>query len=228
MPTTQELLEAAREKTRLERERDALDAAIYSARRSSDDTAADFEERRSWVQDRIEVLQDLIDSGYPGTEGLMGLGSFNVERYKLRRWQAHKEHMQECFDDNERFMEEMSDLDSAVAKQAALGSFRHRLKDIARVCTNDPHADFWLQRRGDRHRVGRPMRSYKLVSGRIEEIGICVSRPKIVAPAYLYAFFEVLWRKGYWEMHSSGTLQLQHIRTSDVKNVVVTYNAIEP
>ncbi len=227
MPLTiAEMLEAAREKVRLEAERARIDAAIAGARRSTPDDVPDFMVRRNALQARIEELEQAINDVYPGFGGLGA--SFNVERYKLRRAREHRDHMRECFEDNERFIRDMDALDSAVAEQAARGGFSHRLKDIARICVNDPHADFWLQRRGDSHRVGRPMDSYKLVSGKIEEIGICVSRPNIVAPAYLRAFFEVLWRKGYWERYSYGTLQLQHIRVSDVRNVVVTYNAIEP
>jgi hypothetical protein len=147
---------------------------------------------------------------------------FNIESYRLRRLREHARRMRECVEEDQAFRLGMDDLDSAVAAQAERGSFRTKLKYLARINVNDPHADFWLQRRGSETRVGRPMTRYKRVAGKIEEIGITVTRPDVVAPTYLYAYLDALWRSGYWSYHSSGTLQLQHIRISDVGNVEVS------
>jgi hypothetical protein len=138
----------------------------------------------------------------------------------------------------EKYRGIVSDLDAfreALIEQAELGPFSARLSDIAGVCVNNPEASFWLQRRGSEKNVGRPVLAFKNVSQggkytstprpeRGEDIGICLRRPDIVSEKYLRFWFEMLWRKGFWQMHNYGTMQLRHIRISDARDLVVTFN----
>jgi hypothetical protein len=125
----------------------------------------------------------------------------------------------------------------ALIEQAELGPFAERLTNIAGVCVNNPDASFWLQRRGTPGNVGRPALAFKRVAQggkydaygelkaeRGEDIGICLRRPDIVSAKYLRFWFEMLWRKGFWQQHNYGTLMLKHIRISDARDLVVTFN----
>jgi len=139
----------------------------------------------------------------------------------------------------EKYRGIVSDLDAfreALEEQAELGPFAERLTDIAGVCVNNPDASFWLQRRGTQGNVGRPVLAFKRVAQggkydaygelkaeRGEDIGICLRRPDIVSAKYLRFWFEMLWRKGFWQQHNYGTLPLRHIRISDARELVVTF-----
>ena len=97
-------------------------------------------------------------------------------------------------------------------------------KDILKadfvVKTNWPEADFWLQKRGSEQNVGKPMRKFSKVQGQYN-IGIKV--PKGMNKEYVYAQLAALFRKGYWQTHSYGTLNLQHIRVDDVKKILQSF-----
>tara|TARA_R100001377_G_scaffold85135_1_gene70454 strand:- start:304 stop:771 length:468 start_codon:yes stop_codon:yes gene_type:complete len=86
--------------------------------------------------------------------------------------------------------------------------------------TNWPEADFWLQKRGSEQNVGKPLRKFGKVQGKYN-IGIKV--PKGMNKEYVYAQLAALFRKGYWQTHSYGTLNLQHIRVDDVKKILETF-----
>lgn len=88
------------------------------------------------------------------------------------------------------------------------------------VKTNFPDADFWLQTRGSEQNVGKPLKQFEKVQGKYN-IGIKVSEE--VNKEYFYSWLANLFRKGYWKLNSYGSLPLQHIRTSDVKKVLETY-----
>ena len=163
-------------------------------------------------------------------------------RFRLLKARRHHKMMKWCAEQRREYEDVIAEFDKAVEQQEAIGLLNVRLGDIARICVNDPRADFWLQRRGSEERVGRPIDKAEYIkqgqdwgkdwsgSGadkpqRIEEIGICVVKPDVVAVAYLKAFMEMLWLSGYWRNLSYGMLQLKHIRTRDVKDVNVTFNA---
>ena len=88
------------------------------------------------------------------------------------------------------------------------------------VKTNYPEADFWLQKRGSEQNVGKPMRKFSKIQGQYN-IGIKV--PEGMNKEYVYAQLAALFRKGYWERHSYGTLNLQHIRIDDVKKILESF-----
>jgi hypothetical protein len=152
------------------------------------------------------------------------------DAYRSLIMSRHLKVMQWCQEENKTFQDVLKKFDAAVSQQSKLGPFKVQLGGVARICLNNPDADFWLQRRGNIERVGRPMREATPVKQgwgepeRIEEIGICVTQPDVVAPAYLFAFMEMLWLRGYWQRYARGTLQLQNIIIRDVKAVVVTFD----
>lgn len=86
MPTTTELLEAARKKQRLEQRLVDIDRAIETARRYTPDDVADLQEGRERVSTSIEALTALIEEGNPfdgvpyprQPERIYGLGSFET------------------------------------------------------------------------------------------------------------------------------------------------------
>jgi hypothetical protein len=131
-----------------------------------------------------------------------------------------------CKEEIEAETDDINLLVAAIAKQKLLGPFRERLSRIARVCLNNPDADFWLQRRGSEDTVGRVKMQFQSVgqqNPKGEDIGICVTRPDIVNPDYLRAWFEALWRRRYWRQNCYGMLNLQHIRLTDVAKLPVTF-----
>ena len=97
--------------------------------------------------------------------------------------------------------------------------WRDLLKANFVVKTNYPEADFWLQK-GSEQNVGKPMRKFSEVQGKYN-IGIKV--PEGMNKEYVYAQLAALFRKGYWKTHSYGTLNLQHIRTDDVKKILESF-----
>lgn len=94
------------------------------------------------------------------------------------------------------------------------------LGNICDLKTNFPEADFWIQRRGDKSSVGKPLKEYYE-----ENIGIRVKdeyRDK-VDPTYLYYYFMFLHQKGVFGPISHGSLKLQNIRLSDIKSIPVNF-----
>ena len=88
------------------------------------------------------------------------------------------------------------------------------------VKTDYPEADFWLQKRGSEQNVGKPLRKFSEIQGPYN-IGIKV--PEGMNKEYVYAQLAALFRKGYWQRHSYGTLTLQHIRVDDVKEILESF-----
>ena len=96
--------------------------------------------------------------------------------------------------------------------------WRDLLKADFVVKTNYPEADFWLQWKGSEHNVGEPMRKF---SKKTSTIGI--KAPEGMNKEYVFAQLAALFRKGYWQIHSYGTLNLKHIRVDDVKKILESF-----
>lgn len=90
------------------------------------------------------------------------------------------------------------------------------LGDLCEIRTNFEHADFWLIRKGSRHKVGTPTKEFMP-----EYIGIKVeeSAKDIILPSYLFYAMQYLHSKKYFENLAKGSLNLQHIRVEDVKSI---------
>jgi hypothetical protein len=90
-----------------------------------------------------------------------------------------------------------------------------------KVKTNYPEADFWLQKRGSKHNVGQPKDKFDEIQGQYN-IGIKIT-DESVNKEHLWRYFWDLFNGGHWKTYSYGTLNLQHIRTSDVHDVLEKY-----
>ena len=85
------------------------------------------------------------------------------------------------------------------------------------VRTNFPEADIWLQKRGSKHNVGAPKNKFDSVQGKYN---IGIKLPEDINKEYFIKYLWDLFNKGYWQIHSYGTLNLQHIRIDDVKGIL--------
>ena len=80
--------------------------------------------------------------------------------------------------------------------------------------TNNPNADFWIQRKGGEETVGTPHKDF-----RPESIGITVDSEQF-DPTYLYYLFQhVQQNLGFWKQRAKGTLNLKNITLRDVKEL---------
>jgi len=91
-----------------------------------------------------------------------------------------------------------------------------KIKDLCKVKTNYPDADFWIQRKGDVDKVGKPTKEYSP-----SHIGIKVDNTDVLVPDFLYYVFENLYLSGAFRSQSKGILNLQHITVDDIKNIPV-------
>lgn len=89
-----------------------------------------------------------------------------------------------------------------------------RLKDLARVSTNMPDADFWIIRKGSDKTVGTPVKEFNP-----ERIGIKIVRTDVLDPQYLYYTMMHLHNQGYFAKVAVGTLKLVNIKVADVANI---------
>ena len=86
-----------------------------------------------------------------------------------------------------------------------------RIGRIAKVKTNFPGADFWLQKKGSARNVGKVRKEF-----RAQDVGIKVTSP-LVLPEYLAYLLEYVHRMGGWLAYAYGTLNLKHLRVEDIK-----------
>ena len=90
-----------------------------------------------------------------------------------------------------------------------------------KIKINYPDADFWLQSRGSSHNVGQPKDEYGEIQGKYN-IGIKIT-DESVNKEHVWRYLWDLYNKGHWQTYSYGTLRLQHIRTSDVHDIMDKY-----
>ena len=91
-----------------------------------------------------------------------------------------------------------------------------RLKDVCEFKVDFPEADFWLVRKGSEKTVGTRTKNFSP-----EHIGVKVTRTDLLVPDYLYYIFMYLQQQGLFGQISSGTLELKHIRVSDIKEIKI-------
>jgi hypothetical protein len=89
-----------------------------------------------------------------------------------------------------------------------------KLKHIVDLKVNNPEADFWLIRKGNANKVGRPTREFSP-----EHIGVTITRSDLVIPDYLFYVFEHLSNQGVFVSMAQGTTNLQSISIEDLKNI---------
>jgi hypothetical protein len=91
-----------------------------------------------------------------------------------------------------------------------------KLGDLCEVKINFPDADFWIQRRGTPENVGRVKTEFNK-----EDIGIKVKDPTVLLPRFLQYAMMNIYNKGYYRDKMQGMTALQHIRSSDIKEIPV-------
>jgi hypothetical protein len=89
-----------------------------------------------------------------------------------------------------------------------------RLKDIAKIATNMPDADFWLIRKGSDKTVGKPVKEFDP-----SRIGVKVVRTDILDPNYLYYAMMNLHNQGHFTRIANGTTNLVNITVNDIANI---------
>lgn len=89
--------------------------------------------------------------------------------------------------------------------------------------TNDPNADFWIQRKGGEDTVGTPHKDF-----RPESIGITVDSEQLVPDYAYYIFQHVQQNLGFWKQRAKGTLNLKNITLRDVKELQQQVGTDEP
>ena len=89
-----------------------------------------------------------------------------------------------------------------------------KLQELATVKTNDANADFWIVRRGSVKTVGQPVREFSPY-----HIGIKIHKTDTLLPDYLYYVFLHIHSTGHWEGIARGTLNLVHLRVSDISDI---------
>ena len=89
-----------------------------------------------------------------------------------------------------------------------------RLKDIAKIATNMPDADFWLVRKGSDKTVGKPVKEFDP-----SRIGVKVVRTDVLDPKYLYYVMMNLHNQGQFARIANGTTNLVNITVADIANI---------
>ena len=89
-----------------------------------------------------------------------------------------------------------------------------RLKDLAKIATNMPDADFWLVRKGSDKTVGKPVKEFDP-----SRIGVKVVRTDVIDPNYLYYAMMNLHNQGQFARLANGTTNLVNITVNDIANI---------
>ena len=89
-----------------------------------------------------------------------------------------------------------------------------RLKDIAKIATNMPDADFWLIRKGSDKTVGKPVKEFDP-----SRIGVKVVKTDVLDPKYLYYVMMNLHNQGMFARLANGTTNLVNITVNDIANI---------
>ena len=94
-----------------------------------------------------------------------------------------------------------------------MNNWQDIIKAAFQVKTNFPEADIWLQTRGSKQNVGKPLKQFSPVQGKYN---YGIKLPEGWNKDYVFKQLADLYRKGHWNIHSYGTLNLQHIRKDDI------------
>ncbi|MEG4496985.1 hypothetical protein QUB05_07240 [Microcoleus sp. F10-C6] len=80
------------------------------------------------------------------------------------------------------------------------------------VKNNFPEADFWLINKGSKHKLGEPVKEFQpYLTG--------IKCPALVLPDYGFYLCLHLQQQGVWQQYSQGSLNLQHLRLKNLKEV---------
>ena len=104
----------------------------------------------------------------------------------------------------------------ARSKPQILWRFAMILSDLFLFKICDIHADFWLVRSSTVDYVGDPVRNFSP-----DYIGVTVKDRSIILPDFAFWQFKELYRKGVFKRMATGSIQLVHIRISDLEKIRV-------
>ena len=80
------------------------------------------------------------------------------------------------------------------------------------VKNNFPEADFWLINKNSKHKLGEPVKEFQpYLTG--------IKCPALVLPDYAFYMCLHLHQQGLWQEYSQGSINLQHLRLKNVKEV---------
>ena len=80
------------------------------------------------------------------------------------------------------------------------------------IRNNFPEADFWLINKGSKHKLGEPVKEFQpFLTG--------VKCPALILPDYGFHLCQYLHFQKLWENYSIGSINLQHLRIQDIKEV---------
>ncbi len=80
------------------------------------------------------------------------------------------------------------------------------------VRNNFPDADFWLINKGSKHKLGEPVKEFEpYLTG--------VKCPALILPDYGFYLLQYLHQQKLWEKYSLGSINLQHLRIKDIREV---------
>lgn len=86
------------------------------------------------------------------------------------------------------------------------------------VNTKSPSADFWIQRRGTKDDIGKPLRRYG--SDGSSNFGITI--PNGIQKESVFSFFRKKFKEGHWE-NNSNTFKEGRLNLLDIKNILASY-----
>ena len=79
------------------------------------------------------------------------------------------------------------------------------------VKTNFPSADFWLINKGNKDKLGEPVKEFEpYLTG--------IKCPDYIVPSYGYYLCLYFYQIGIWKQYALGTTNLNHLRIRDIKS----------
>lgn len=82
-----------------------------------------------------------------------------------------------------------------------------------KIKTNFPEADFWLINKGNKDKLGEPVKE-------CETYLTGIKCPNYIIPNYGYYCALYLFQIGIWKQYALGTTNLNHLRIRDIKSVL--------
>jgi len=82
-----------------------------------------------------------------------------------------------------------------------------------KIKTNFPEADFWLINKGNKSKLGEPVKEFETYLTGIK----C---PDYIFPNYGYYLCLYLFQQGIWQQYALGTTNLNHLRIKDIKSIL--------
>jgi len=89
------------------------------------------------------------------------------------------------------------------------------IRELVKIKQNDRKADFWIQRRGSKHLVGRPKSKYSKY-----DLGVTVIRKDVLDPTWLFYMTEYAHTMNLFHTASHGTLPLQNVTIPNVYRIL--------